>query len=200
MKKIFLFALLFLVFNNDNSFAQEHATSVATAKNSNQFGHEQYGNTLNIGLGIGYYGYIGHSVPMIFANYEFDVAKNFTIAPFVGFYSYANNYYWGNRNNPYRNYTYREIAIPIGVKGTYYFDELLQANNKWDFYLGASAGFQLHTITWERAYYGESGAVRHASSLFLDGHIGTRYHINKKVGLILDLSTGFSTAGISLKP
>ncbi|MEQ8535603.1 MAG: hypothetical protein RIB86_27340, partial [Imperialibacter sp.] len=51
---------------------------------------ESFGNTLNLGLGVGgysgYYGYIGHSLPVLSLNYEFDVAPNFTLAPFVSFY------------------------------------------------------------------------------------------------------------------
>src|ERR1700760_1312258 len=49
---------------------------------------EEYGHTLNLGLGVGYYSYIGYSVPFLFANYEFNVARSFTLAPFLGFGSY----------------------------------------------------------------------------------------------------------------
>src|SRR6185436_3730580 len=90
---------------------------------------EQYSKTLNLGLGIGYYGYVGRSLPVFHLNYEFDVAKDFTLAPFITFYSYSNSYYWGNKNYPFRYYTYRETVIPIGGKGTYYFDNILQANS-----------------------------------------------------------------------
>jgi hypothetical protein len=85
-----------------------------------------YGHTLNLGLGIGgyscYYGYIGHTLPVFNINYEFDVANNFTLAPFVSFYSFRNSKYY-----------YNETVLPIGVKGTYYFDQLLNANSDWDF-------------------------------------------------------------------
>ena len=48
---------------------------------------ETYGKTLNLGLGLGYgYYYYGTGVPIL-ANYEFDVAKNVTVAPFIGFYT-----------------------------------------------------------------------------------------------------------------
>ena len=66
---------------------------------------EKYGNTLNLGLGIGYYGYVGHSLPVFHINYELPVAKNFTLAPFLTFYSYSNDYYWGNKNYPYAYYS-----------------------------------------------------------------------------------------------
>src|ERR1035437_575117 len=79
---------------------------------------ENHGHTLNLGLGVGgyggYYGYYGNTLPVFSINYEFDVAKNFTLAPFATFFSY--------RNDQYR---YRETVIPLGVKGSYYFDQIL---------------------------------------------------------------------------
>lgn len=156
-------------------------------------GNEKFGNTLNTGVGIGYYGYVGHSIPVLHLNYEFDVAKNFTLAPFITYFTYQNYSYWGNPHYPYRDYYYRQTVIPIGVKGSYYFDELLKANPKWDFYLAGSLGFAIRRTIWEQGYYGDV-AVRHGSSgLYLDGHLGAEYHLNQRIGLLLDLSTGIST-------
>jgi len=186
MKKLLLASLLLTTFSL-KSFAQETNTS-----------SESYGNTLNLGVGIGYYGYVGHTMPVLHFDYEFNVGRNFTLAPFVTVFSYRNYYYWGNPNNPPRNYYYRQTVIPIGVKGTYYFDNLLHANSDWDFYLGASLGFAIRKTVWESGYYGETTVVGHSSSgLYLDGHIGTEYHINERVGLFLDLSTGISTFGLA---
>jgi len=163
---------------------------------------EQYGKTLNLGLGIGYYRYANHSMPVLHANYEFDVAKDFTLAPFITFYSYRNDYYWGNNNTPYRYYRYRETVIPIGVKGTYYFDDILNASSKWDFYLAGSLGFTIVKTRWEDGYYGDRKVYRNAysgtSPLYLDAHIGAEYHLNDNIGLFLDLSSGVSTIGIGI--
>lgn len=159
---------------------------------------ERYGSTLNLGLGIGYYGYVGHSMPVVHADFEFNVARNFTLAPFITVYSYQNNYYWGNPNNPYRYYSYRQTVIPIGVKGTYYFDQILNAGPRWDFYLAGSLGFVYRKTTWEGGYYGETTVINNGTSgLYLDVHIGTEYHFNDKLGMFLDLSTGISTIGLS---
>jgi hypothetical protein len=159
---------------------------------------ESFGQTLNLGLGIGYYGYIGHTIPVVHADYEFDVARNFTLAPFVTVYSYRNYYYWGNPNFPYRNYYYRQTVIPLGVKGSYYFDELLHAGPRWDFYLGASLGFAIRKTVWEAGYYGETTVIsRGTSGLYLDGHIGTEFHMTDRLGLYLDLSTGQSMIGLA---
>lgn len=163
---------------------------------------EKYGKTLNLGLGIGgysgYYGYVGRSLPVFHIDYELDVAKNFTLAPFLNLYSYTHDYYWGNKSNPYRYYTYRETVIPIGLKGTYYFDDLLQANKKWDFYLAGSLGFAIVNSTWDNGYGGDREFYQRGSSLFLDIHVGAEYHFNSRVGAFLDLSSGVSTIGLAI--
>lgn len=151
----------------------------------------RYGKTLNFGVGVGYYGYIGHSLPVLHFNYELDAAKNFTLAPFISFYSYREGY---NHKRGY--YHYRETVVPIGVKGTYYFDQLLEADSKWDFYLAGSLGFALRSVHWHRDY-DHDRYYKGGHPLYLDLHIGTEYHLNKDLGLFLDLSTGVSTFGLS---
>ena len=143
-------------------------------------------------------GMLEGSLPVFHIDYEFDVAKNFTLAPFLNVYSFTNDYYWGNKNTPYRYYTYRETVIPIGLKGTYYFDDLLKANSKWDFYLAGSLGFAIVNSTWDAGYGGDRNYYRGGSSLFLDLHIGAEYHFNSRVGAFLDLSSGVSTIGLAI--
>jgi len=159
---------------------------------------EKFGNTLNAGLGIGYYGYVGQIMPVLHLNYELDIAKNFTLAPYITYYSYRKDHYWGNKNNPSRNYFYRVTVIPVGVKGSYYFDQLLKANAKWDFYAAGSLGFAIRNTIWENGYFGETSVEHGSSGLYLDVHIGTEYHLNQKMGLTLDLSTGISTFGLAV--
>lgn len=163
---------------------------------------EGYGGTLNVGLGVGgysgYYGYLGRSLPVFSINYELDVAKDFTLAPFASFYAYSNDYYWGNNNTPYRYYRYREVVMPIGVKGTYYFDDLLEANTKWDFYLAGSLGVAIVKSHWEDGYDGDRNQFHGGNSLFLDIHIGAEYHFTNRLGGFLDLSSGVSTIGLAI--
>jgi hypothetical protein len=174
----------------------------AQKEKNNQTIKSNYVNTLNLGVGVGgysgYYGYIGHSLPVLHLNYEFNVAKNFTLAPFISFYSYKRTYYWGNKDYPYAYYDYRQSVIPIGVKGTYYFDDLLHAGSKWDFYIAGSIGYNIVKTTWDSGYYGDKNYYRTPNSLYLDLHIGTEFHINQNIGLFLDLSTGVSTFGIAI--
>jgi hypothetical protein len=191
MKKSIILFVVFLTLLTMLGNAQEKAAS------------EKYGNTLNLGAGIGYYGYIGRTTPVAMINYEFDVAKNFTLAPFIGVYSYNNYYYWGQPNRPhwdssYRKYAYRETAVPVGLKATYYFDQLFKANSKWDFYAAGSIGFVFRSVTWDTDYYGDRYAYHNTTPLYLNVHIGTEYHLNDNLGLFLDLSSGVSTIGLAV--
>lgn len=184
MKHIFTFLLFFLAIH----------TPLSAQKSTG----EQYGNTLNLGVGVGYYGYISQSIPAFHADYELNVARNFTLAPFITVLSYQNYYFWGDNGHAYRDYSYRRTIIPVGLKGTYYFDQLLGASSKWDFYLGASLGFAFRTTRWESGYYGETTVLRGSSGVYLDGHIGAEYHFNQKIGLLLDLSSGISTLCLAI--
>jgi len=147
---------------------------------------------LNLGIGIGgnygYYGYVGRTMPVFNINYEFDVAPSFTLAPFISFSNYSNRY---------SNYYYHESIIPIGLKGTYYFDQILNANSKWDFYLAGSLGFAIFNRSWDNGYE-DKDYKNNGNPLFLDLHIGAEYHLSNKVGLFLDLSTGVSTIGLAI--
>jgi len=185
MKTITVTMLLFLMIVGFNVDAQ-------TTRNS-----ESYGKTLNLGIGIGgyagYYHHSGHMMPVLHLDYELDVANSFTLAPFISFYTYRNNHEWQNNS-----YYYRQTDIPIGVKGTYYFDRILEANSDWDFYLAGSLGFVLITSRWEDGYNGDKDYYPYPNPLFLDLHIGTEYHLSNKVGIFLDLSTGVSTIGLAI--
>lgn len=151
---------------------------------------DQYGHTLNIGLGIGgysgYYGYSGHTLPVFDINYEFGVAKNFTLAPFIILYSYSDN-------------NYRALVTPVGVKGTLYLDQLLHAGADWDFYTAGSLGAAIVNTSWDSNYTGDRSYYHAVDPLYVDLHLGARYHFNKNIGAFLDLSTGVSTIGISIR-
>jgi len=166
------------------------------------YAQETYGRSLNLGLGIGgyagYYKYVNRSMPVFHIDYEIDVAKNFTLAPFLSIYTYSNDVYWDRGNNPPQNYRYRETVLPIGVKGTYYFDDLLEAHSDWDFYLGGSLGIAIVNANWEVGYDGDKNYYHDGNNLFLNIHIGAEYHINKKVGVFLDISSGVSTIGLAI--
>ena len=177
MKKIALTMVLFLAVFSTSITAQHTTYS------------EGYGGALNLGVGIGgysgYYGHIGHTLPVLHIDYEFNVARNFTLAPFLNLYSYTDN-------------NYRETVIPVGVKGSLYLDRLFRAGSNWDFYGAGSLGFALVNTTWDANYNGDRTYYRSSSPLFLDLHLGTEYRITNHLGIFLDLSTGVSTVGLSI--
>ncbi len=161
----------------------------STVKAQENKSTETYGKTLNLGIGAGYYGYI----PVLHANYELDVVQNFTLSPFISFYTY--NHYIQNNGTQYK---YHETTIPIGVKGTYYFDELLHVKPNWDLYLGASIGFAIVNSNWDNGYTGNIDGFNGANLLFANAHIGAEYHFNNRIGTFLDLSNGLSTIGFAI--
>ncbi len=159
---------------------------------------ETFGRSLNLGVGIGYYGHVPGAIPAFNINYEFDVGRNFTLAPFVTAFTYRNYYYWGDVNNPYRDYYYQRTVVPVGVKGTYYFDELFNAGDKWDFYAAGSIGVAIVSTSYEDGYGGDRGTYNGVSPLYMDAHIGSEFHLTKALGIYLDLSTGLSTFGLAV--
>lgn len=177
MKRLKTTLLFLMVIAVTSVFAQE------------RYENEKYGKTLNLGVGIGgysgYYGYTGTLMPILHANYEFDVIPSLTLAPFITFYTYHRN-------------DYREVVIPIGVKGTYYFDKIFNANPRWDFYLAGSLGFAISNTVWDNGYIGDRTNNTRGAPLFLDVHAGTEYHITGKLGAFLDLSSGVSTLGLAI--
>lgn len=191
-----------------SAFLIAMVTLTASAQQYGSGTPEKFGRTLNLGAGFGYYnGYANSVSPYVNVNYEFDIARNFTLAPFIGVYTYTNSYYWGhydngnpnNPNYPYRDYRYRQTVVPVGAKCAYYFDELFRANDRWDFYAAASLGFSFVHTTWDNDYYGDQDVAQAVTPLFATAHAGARLHCTPRFGIFLDLSTGFSTFGLSFK-
>jgi len=79
-------------------------------------------------------------MPVLHTTLNLIVVKNFTLAPFITVFSYQNNIIGEIRIIRIGIINYRQTVIPIGVKGSYYFDQILKAGHKWDFYLAAFFG------------------------------------------------------------
>ncbi|MCC6371860.1 MAG: hypothetical protein IT236_12700 [Bacteroidia bacterium] len=185
MKTIHAAFFLFLMLTGKFLLAQEIETK------------EFYGRTLNAGAGIGYYNYVGYPVQTAHIDYELQIDRNITAAPFVSMYAYSSTYLWGDAYNVGKIYKYNETVVPMGLKITYYFDDLLKAGTKWDFYSSGSLGFIYRKTTWESSYQGKNQIDPGMGPLYIDLHIGTEFHVNKTVGLALDISTGRSTLALA---
>lgn len=181
MKKVIIILLFFLAILNLNSSAQRIYLPET----------ESHGNTLNLGAGYGgYSGYSSHAglvLPVYTINYEFAVLNDVTLAPFATLFSYRNE-----------KEHYSETIIPMGVKGTLYLDQLLKGRSRWDLYFSGSIGYSLINSSWDEGFSGET-AYSDVTPLFLDLNIGTEYHINNRIGIFLELSTGVCTAGLSFR-
>jgi len=193
MKKIIIVSLFFLTVLNFNIRAQEVTSQ------------EKFGNTINIGIGIGgysgYYMSVRHLMPVYHIDFEYTITKNLTLAPFVSLYTYTKGYYRYascNLDIPKQYYTCRETAMPVGAKGTFYFDKLLNSGSKWDFYLAGSIGITITNSKWSSGYDGDVNYFARNKPLFLDAHVGTEYHISKTFGITLDISTGAVTLGLAI--
>ena len=65
-----------------------------------------------------------------------------------------------------------------------------------NYLVAGSLGFTVVNTTWDNGYY-QDNSYHTINPLFLDLHVGAEYHLSRKVGLFLDLSTGVSTIGLA---
>ena len=163
---------------------------------------ESFGKALNLGLGAGgysgYYGYADRSFLVFHVDYEFEIARSLTLGPTVSLYTFSDSYHWGDANTLSKSYSYRQIVIPIGIKGSYYFDDLLNANERWDFYAAGSLGLTLMNSRWDKEYNGDKNHFQGPNSILLDLHVGAEYHFYSRLGIFLDISTGVSMFGLTI--
>lgn len=110
-------------------------------------------------------------------NYEFDIAKNITLAPVVEMYAVRDNIVSNSDNES-------GAALVFAAKGCYYFDQLFHAGPKWDFYAGVSAGIAYERITDNEDKTTETSLKR----VNPKAHIGAQLNIKPNMGLFLDVS------------
>lgn len=160
-------------------------------------GMEKFGSTINAGVGLAYFNFIGEAVPVGHINYEIDVEDNITIAPFITYFGH-HEYAFPDQANPLFRHYYRESVIPVGVTGYYYFDDMLGVNDNWDFYAGLSLGAQIMRKVWQDGYVGSSNVALNETKFYIDGHIGAEYHLGREIGFTLDISRGISMVGLAV--
>lgn len=129
---------------------------------SKMVAQESYGNALNLFATFG-------SNSSITGNYEFPLAKNFTISP--------------EATLPF-DFDY----IAAGARVDYYFDSLIKLNEPWDIWGGVSAGFKI----------GLASDYVADDDLRLDLHIGGEYKFNQKFGIILEAGNNGGSLGLGI--
>lgn len=145
---------------------------IASANAQNEPEPEKFGKVLNLGLNLPNGKYL--LMPTI--NYEFDIAKNITLAPVVEVYSVRDRLFHSENESG--------AAFVFAAKGCYYFDQLFHAGPKWDFYAGVSAGFAYESVTDKEDNSTEQSIKR----VNPKAHVGAQLNIKPNMGLFLDIS------------
>lgn len=104
---------------------------------------------------------------LIGISYDIPVATNFAIAPMA-------------RTNFDISY------LTLGVKGDFYFDNLIGLPAEWDFYAGVNGGYRI----W---FYNEHA---NSSNFDIGLEVGGRWFWSDKWGLMLELSGGVGYGGM----
>lgn len=148
------------------------STVLIASANAQNEPAEKFGKVLNLGLNLPNGKYL--LMPTI--NYEFDIARNVTLAPVVEGYAVRDNVFGSDNESG--------AAFVFAAKGCYYFDQLFHAGPKWDFYAGVSAGFAYESITDKEDNTTEKSIKR----VNPKAHVGAQLNIKSNMGLFLDVS------------
>ncbi|WP_247235751.1 hypothetical protein [Telluribacter sp. SYSU D00476] len=164
MKKFFLTFVVMAMFTlaSQSAFAQ----------------YEKGDKLLNVGIGLGTYGYGGIGLG---GSFEVGVHDAISVGALGG---YSSRGYLG----------YRWSVLTIGARGSYHFNELLNLNDeRFDLYAGL--GLAYRNINYGGIYdsYGDG--------VSLLAHIGGRYYFKPSTALFAELGSGFSVlhAGVAFK-
>lgn len=155
--------------------------------------HAQYqkGDKL-LNLGIGLNGYYGGGLP-IGASFEYGITDQISVGAQVDFYTWGYNFGSG--------YNYRYTFIPIALRGSYHFNELLNLNtDKVDLYGGVQLGYYISSYSDNSGYSGVYNNGYGNKALF-GVHLGGKYYFKPKLGAFAELGYGVSTLklGVAFK-
>ncbi|NLR89894.1 MULTISPECIES: hypothetical protein [Flammeovirga] len=146
------------LFNLILTLALLSLTTAAFAQNGGGSADYKGPGTLNVGLTSGFGNYLG-----VGADYEFNLAQDFTVGPSVEFNS------WNNYEG--KDYT----AFAIGARFRWYADRVLKITHpKWDVFANGNIGFNIN---------GPDG-------LWWGLGIGGKFHISDSFGLQAIIGSG----------
>lgn len=136
---------------------------------------------INLGIGVGGYGYYTGGGIGLNASADFGVYKNITVGGVVGYKSYGS----------VGAYNYH--SFDIGARGSYHFNELLSlSTDKADLYAGI--GLSYYSFSY-------GGYLDNYGSVYLPIHLGGRYFFSEKLGGFAELGSSLATLklGLTLK-
>jgi hypothetical protein len=171
MKKIHFTLLLVLgLFASTQSFAQ-----LAVDKGT---------KFINLGIGVGGYGYFNGSGLGLNAAADFGVAPNITVGGVIG----------------YRGYGSGVTSFDIGARGSYHFNQLLNlTTDKADLYAGI--GLSYYRLSYGDTYLRSIGISDSYSTVYVPIHVGGRYFFTETLGGFAELGSSLATLklGITFK-
>jgi outer membrane immunogenic protein len=130
------------------------------------------------------FGLSGWGIPL-FARYEHPVADNVTVGGTLSFQT---------KTDTYGTEKWRNTYYGINARGSYHFNELLDASDEWDFYAGASLGY----FFWNGKYEGTAGSYTYtgsgANTFGIGAHVGARYFVKENLGINLEFGGGSAFA------
>lgn len=164
--KIFVsvFILFFMV--TTSSFAQFNPYSENT-------------KMVTVGIGASFYG-----IP-VYLRYEQPIIDNVSIG---GSLSYQSR----TRYDGY--YDWKHTNVGIVGRGSYHFNELLNATDEWDFYAGVSLGYYFEN----HKYDGIGNPIYRGSGyggFDIGPHVGARYFVTDNIGLNAEMVASSNYGG-----
>ncbi|GAB3181037.1 hypothetical protein [Telluribacter humicola] len=155
------------------------AMAMFTLASQSAFAQFEKGDKLlNVGIGLGTYGYGGIGLG---GSFEVGVHDAISVGVLGG---YSGRSYVG----------YNWSVVTVGARGSYHFNELLNmADERFDLYAGL--GLAYRGVNYGGFYGGYGNGVS------LLAHVGGRYYMKPNLGLFAELGSGFSTlhAGVAFK-
>ncbi|GAB3899640.1 hypothetical protein [Spirosoma agri] len=139
---------------------------------------------VNLGIGVGGYGYFNGSGLGLNAGLDVGVTKNITVGGVLG----------------YRSYGSGVNSFDAGVRGSYHFNELLQlATDKADLYAGIGVSF--YRLSYGDYYANIPGFSNSYTTAYVPIHIGGRYFFSENVGGFAELGSSLATLklGVTFK-
>lgn len=135
-------------------------------------------NTKMLSLGVGASSW---GIPFL-VSYEQPIADNITVGGSLSYQS---------RSKTYASYKYKHTLYGLNARGSYHFNELLNATDDWDFYAGVALGYYF----WSSPdnYIGSGYGGFNASPL-----VGARYFLNQNLGFYGELGASSISTGATI--
>ena len=158
----------------------------AQAQNNGQ------GININAGLGLGVYNAGGLPIG---ASVEVGIKNNIAVGGFVDYAHYGRKY---------GGYKWSYNFIYFGGRASYHLGDLLSelgmAEGKFDPYAGLSLGVRTASYK-DNVGYEDYVSPYSSTSVFLGGHVGTRYYFSEMVGGFAEVGYGVSALrlGVTVK-